>query len=256
MAFVITIPTTQLLYRSANNIADLPGYWFGFDANDTVGYGSITAEFRPVRELKLIDITRQDFYDDYICKIVERSKIDPSMDSIKDVMLFPLGYINMEVYRKYCNMIGLTQAPLTNMNVELATQFFYNRSRCSVKQLDINFINYLHTLYPYCDGIISQIKLPNVIYNGFHHAEVGVFDKSLMIQTQIVPRTIHGGTVSKIVGAVDIKHPIFDEATRIINKIKLEHANKVNMEQESKVNMEQANVKKRRYTRKNKHRAK
>ena len=40
----------------------------------------------------------------------------------------------------------------------------------------------------------------------------------------------------KIVGAIDIKHPIFDEVSRVINKIKLEHTNSIECNTE-KINL-------------------
>jgi hypothetical protein len=232
MTFIKTIPVSIEFYRSADDVSNLNGYWFGIKPDDTFGYGSITGIFHPVRELKLIDITNQDFFNDFMNKLTTHSQIEPSIETLRNALLFPIGFPDMDIYRRFCNNLGIKMFyPPNNIEVELATQFFGNRSRCSIKSLDIQFMEYLKTIYPMCDGIIAPVKLPNVIFNGFHHAEIGVFNTNLFNHVGNLPRPMSGGNCEcknelfeqpspKILTAIDIQHPLIDATRKYLKEMK------------------------------------
>jgi hypothetical protein len=232
MSFIKTIPVSSEFYRSANDVSNLNGYWFGINPNDTFGYGSITGIFRPNRELKLIDITNQDFLNDFMNKLTEHSQTDPTIEILRNSLLFPIGFPNMDIYRRFCNNLGLKMHyPPNNIEVELATQFFGNRSRCSIKSLDVQFMEYLKTIYPRYDGIIAPVKLPNIIFNGFHHAEIGVFNTNLFNYIGNYSRPMSGGNCEcknelfeqpapKMLIAIDIQHPLIDATRKYLKEMK------------------------------------
>lgn len=219
MSYITIIPVTKKFYRSAQSIDNLPGYWFGFTPNDTYNYGNITAEFNPVRELKLIDITSHDFYNEFTNKLLKLSELISTIDEKKDSILFPLGYVNIDTYRNFCNDYNINYAKSLDLPVQIATQFIHNRSRHSIKEADINLMNYLRVLYPNCDGIISQVNLPNIVLNGYHHAEIGLFDPNLMSPPNIIQRIISGGAKKKIVYAVNINNPALENDINILSEL-------------------------------------
>jgi hypothetical protein len=251
MIFVKTISTTAKLYRSADTLSNLPsGYWFGFSPSDTFGYGSVTGEFNPTKDLKLLDITNLNFYEDLLQKLKERSIIDPPFNTAKNQILFPIGFTDFDTYHRFAIILGLTPHTLPNdIQLKLESLYFGNRSRCSVKQLDILLMEFLKHAYPMCDGIIAETKLPNLIFNGLHHAEIGIFDPSYVNIVGPVARTIIGGgfpysSEPKMLIAIDHSHPMIDIAKEYIEK-------NIKPMREKNINIKYKNISNRK-TRKNK----
>ena len=97
MAFSIDLLKDTKLYRSSNQVSDLSGSWFALTPKDTYGYGSITREFKLNKDVKLLNIESNDFYNDFIKKLNEISKINSMIKEKKNIALFPLGFLDYDV---------------------------------------------------------------------------------------------------------------------------------------------------------------
>jgi hypothetical protein len=225
MSFDFILSPSDIIYRSSHTREKLLGEWYTFVAEDSYGYGPITGEFKTKKPLKLLDITKNSFYNDYRDNIIKYSKINPILNEMKMILLFPLGFPDSRVYTKYVEGLELTIEPLTNNNVELDTQYYGNRSRYSVMPYDLQLVLLLKEMYPEYDGIVSPIRLPNILRNGYHHSEISIFNRDNIELVKELPRLQSGGTMIsqepiRILGAINIDN----EFTRdYINKMKEFH---------------------------------
>jgi len=218
MAFIKDLPLNTKLYRSGNKQSDLNGSWFCFNPNDTFGYGKITGEFQTKRVLKLIDITHPDFYNDYSHKLIQISKVNNDINTIKGQLLFPIGFIDINIYLEFAKSLSLQVSP-SSLDVGIESQFFGGRSRCSIHILDTNFINIIKEIYGLAsDGIISPQRLPDRIRNGLHHSELCIFDINSIQYIDIIPRNIIGGDNKiPILTGFDFRSDKIKMVTSIVN---------------------------------------
>ena len=209
MAFDFILNTHILLYRSVKTREYLLGEWYSFIPEETFGYGTITAEFKCKKSLKLLDITKNSFYNDFRDNIIKYSKSNPILNAKKMMLLFPLGFSDSTLYTKYANELKIPKADSVDFTIELDTQYYGNRSRYSVLQLDLELILVLKDIYPDYDGIISPIKLPNTLMNGYQHSEMCIFNKDNVELIKEIPRTQSGGNITqkepvRILGAISL----------------------------------------------------
>lgn len=225
MSYIKIIPTTTKFYRSSRNQTDISGYWFGLTPESTFGYGSITAEFIPKRSLLLIDITHNDFYNDFVNKLKTHSDSNPNIETLQNTLLFPIGFFSSDIYLKFASTIGLTINNSQNMNVELNSQLYNNRYRCSVKDIDLLLMDYLKNSYPNYDGIIANKKLPNLIMNGFHHPEMALFDNTIIKLDRIIQHAMPGGgdlkeiKTNEYLTAIDFTSPFIEQAKKLMSSL-------------------------------------
>jgi hypothetical protein len=237
MSFIKRIPITARFFRSAETQEKLVGgYWFAFSKELTFPYGSVTGEFNPTRELKLLDITNSEFYKNFLKKLEERTKNDSDFNEVKNTLLFPLGFTDFNTYKKYAEILLIPQNPAPIFYLNLEAIYNENRYRCSIRNLDFALMEFLKIQYPMCDGIIADRNLPNIFYNGMHHAEIGLFDTTLMNLVNQIERnspqevtsfSIGGGkefpytSKPKMLIAIDHSHPLIDMAKDYVeNKLK------------------------------------
>ena len=209
MSFDFILTPDTLLYRSAHTKEKLLGEWYTFVAEDSYGYGSVTGEFKSKKPLKLLDITKNSFYSDVRDRINEYSKINPVINEKKSAILFPLGFPDYTVYIKFAELIPIQKSPSIDINIELDAQYYGNRSRCSLIAYDLELILVLKEIYPEYDGIVSPIRLPNTLLNGYQHSEMCIFNKDNIELVKELPRTQSGGTMFsqnpiRILGAISI----------------------------------------------------
>lgn len=189
MNFIKPYPKDTIVYRSAVSQDKLHGNWYSFSPNLTYGYGGITGSFKSVRDLRLIDITREDFYNEFINYI---NAYNLSNDQKRSI-LFPIGFRNFEVYKRTAQKFSLSPQPISD-EIEFASQLFGNRSRCSTHAADTLFADFIkHIFKDHADGFIASIPLPNMIHNGMHHPELYIFDKADFKFVNNLPQTVTGG---------------------------------------------------------------
>jgi len=196
--FTRIIPSSTSLYRSADKADDLPGTWFSLVASDSYGYGSKTGEFRTVKELRLLDITTIEFHTDLIQKINKLSEKNMHVNNNKSTLLFPLGFTDYEIYKEMVkSVLNIPIISPSNIQVDIdSSQFFNNRSRLSIKNLDTNLVLLLNDLYKdIADGIISPRPLPNRIQGGYHLKELFIFNYSYVEYKGEIARPITGGGI-------------------------------------------------------------
>jgi len=215
MSFDFILTPDTLLYRSAHTKEKLLGEWYTFLVEDSYGYGSVTGEFKTKKPLKLLDITKNSFYNDVRDRINEHSKINPVINEKKTSILFPLGFPDSTVYSKFADLIRIPRSPSIEFGIELDTQYYGNRSRCSLIQYDLELILVLKDIYPEYDGITSPIKLPNTLMNGYQHSEMCIFNRNNVELVKELPRVQSGGMFSqkpiRILGAISLDNEITRE---------------------------------------------
>ncbi len=219
MQFITNYPSNSIIYRSANALDKLKdGKWFSFAPNVTFGYGSLTGEFKTNKDLKLIDICREDFYNEFI-NYLHAYNIS---DNDKCLFTFALGFVNFECYKNFARSIGINVVDTISDDVERMSQFFSNRSRCSVHQLDQKFVDILHIFFKnHADGFIAKSSLPNKLMNGKHHPELYLFDSNNVTFTQTLPQA--GGNISN--DAIDIIYPIHLDLNKMEPKLREAYLN-------------------------------
>ena len=79
----------------------------------------------------------------------------------------------------------------------------------SLMEYDLELILVLKVIYPEYDGIVSPIRLPNTLLNGYQHSEMCIFNKDNIELVKELPRTQSGGTMFsqepiRILGAISI----------------------------------------------------
>jgi hypothetical protein len=209
MSFDFILTPETPIYRSVKSREMLLGEWYTFLPEETILYGPITGEFKSKIPLKLLDITKATFYNDVINKIIEYSKTNVFVNANRMLLLFPLGFSDRLLYIKYADSKNISRVPTTDVKIEieLDTQFYGNRSRHSILELDVYLITLLKSIYPEYDGIVSPIKLPNILSNGYHHSELCIFNKENIELVKELPSVQTGGTMGdpvRIVGAVSL----------------------------------------------------
>lgn len=209
MNFEFILNPDILLYRSVKTRENLLGEWYSFIPEDTYGYGPITGEFRSTKSLKLIDITKNSFYNDFRDNIIKYSKINPIINSRKKAILFPLGFPDYKVYTKIADELGITRELSIDLNIELDAQYYGNRSRCSIMEFDLELVSLLKEIYPTYDGIISPIKLPNTLMNGYQFSEMCVFNRDNIKLVKEFSRIQTAGNMTpqepiKMLGAISL----------------------------------------------------
>jgi hypothetical protein len=187
----------------------LLGEWYSFTPEDTFMYGPITGEFKSKKTLKLLDITKNTFYNDFRDNIIKYSKSNPRINMQKMILLFPLGFSDSTIYTKYADELKIPKASTINFNIELDTQYYGNRSRYSILQLDLELILVLKDIYPEYDGIISPIALPNTRMSGYQYSEMCIFNKDNINLIKELERIQIGGNITpqepvKMLGAISI----------------------------------------------------
>ena len=220
MSFDFILTPDISLYRSVKLRDQLLGEWYCFIPEYTFGYGQITGEFKATKSLKLIDITKNSFYIEFRDKIIEYSKSNKLINDNKMLLLFPLGFTDFTVYTKFADQIHIPRVSTIDSVVELDTQYYGNRSRCSVLQLDLQLILVLKDIYSNYDGIISPVNLPNILINGHQHSEMCIFNKNNITLIKELPRIVQtGGDMDltkgiPIVGAISIDNEFTREYTK------------------------------------------
>ena len=213
MSFDYILSPDVLLYRSAKTRETLLGEWYCFRPEQTLGYGPITGEFKSNRPLKLLDITKNAFYTDFTGKFVEYSRSTPSVIPRKMYILFPLGFTDIDVYKKFADEIKFTREANIHLVLELDSQYYGNRSRCSVLEYDLELIVVLKKLYPEYDGIIAPVDLPDLLRNGYQHSELCVFNKDNITLIKELSIVYKGGEMKTtdeipILGAMSLDNEI------------------------------------------------
>jgi len=216
MSFDYILFTETLVYRSVRSRDQLLGEWYCFTPEDTFGYGEITGEFKCIRPLKLLDITKNTFYNDVTDKITEYCKTSSYVRENKMSFLFPLGFPDFTLYKEFAKEeLKIEPADLVHKIIELETQYYGNRSRYSHIVLDLNLAILLKVIYPTYDGIVSPIRLPDRLRNGYQHSEICVFHKDIMELIKELPRPQSGGMRSeggiKILGALNFENDVIRE---------------------------------------------
>lgn len=215
MFHTIELPKHTSVYRSYTDVAKREGYWYSINVHDTYGYGSTTGEFRLVKPLKLVDIAHPNFYTILMRIIKDLSKINSNIEKNKALLLFPFGFDDRVFYRDYAKMFGYDAASY-NLNPHVhATSLidFNNRSRLSIHDVDIAFMKFLNAVCgKECDGIVSRVRFPDVIRNGFHTPEIGIFDKSSIEFVKDIPCA---GDSETVLRSVKLETP---ESLKIIDE--------------------------------------
>ena len=220
MSFDFILSYDVLLYRSTKIREHLLGQWYCFIPEHTFGYGPITGEFKTTKSLKLLDITKNSFYNDFKDKIIDCSKSNHLVNDNKMPLLFPLGFTDAIIYTKFADEIRFPRVSTIDLVLELDTQYYGNRSRCSILQLDLQLILVLKELYSDYDGIISPVNLPNILMNGRQHSEMCVFNKDNIILIKELPRVLQSGGGMKssddisIVGAISLDNEFTRDYTK------------------------------------------
>lgn len=211
MSFDFILRPDMQIYRSVKSRDNFLGEWYTFTPEESVLYGPITGEFKSKTPLRLLDITKDTFYNDVKYKVMEYAKTNEFVYINRMLLLFPLGFSDRILYIKYADSKNIARVPSAEVKIEieLDTQFYGNRSRHSILELDIYLIKLLKSIYPEYDGIASPIKLPNILSNGYHHSELCIFNKENVELVKELPRAQTGGNMNReepirIVGAVSL----------------------------------------------------
>ena len=218
MSFDFILTPDRPIYRSVRSRDNFVGEWYSFTPEDTILYGPITGEFKSRKSLKLLDITQNTFYNDVRNKIIEYAKTNPFVNTNRMLLLFPLGFSDPVLYIKYVDSLGISRVPTSDINlqIELDTQFYGNRSRHSILELDIHLITLLKSIYPEYHGITSPIKLPNILSNAYHHTEICIFNKENIELVKELPIVQTGGNMGepiRIVGGISLDNEIIRKYT-------------------------------------------
>ncbi len=218
MEFITNYPQDSIVYRSANTLDKLKnGQWFSFTPNATFGYGSLTGEFKINKKLKLIDICREDFYNDFINHL----NIFNVSDDDKCFCTFAVGFKNFECYKNYAKSCGFTILDSVSDEIERMSQFFGNRSRFSIYELDQTFVDMLYMFFKdHADGFIAKSSLPNKLLNEKHHPELYLFDNTNITFIKTLPQS--GG---KVVQDEHIIYPIHLDINKMEPKLREAYLN-------------------------------
>ena len=204
MSFDYVLTPQSTIYRSVKDREQMVGEWYTFAPEESFSYGDITGEFKAKTRLRLLDITKNAFYNDFTGKITEYIEERPEISVLRMRLLFPLGFPDSTVYNKFADTLGIKRASTRLSDIELDTQYYGNRSRYSVIELDQGLVGVLKDIYPDYDGIAAPVRLPNILMNGYQHRELCVFNKDNISFIKEVERSIHSGGHTKPEGSIKI----------------------------------------------------
>jgi hypothetical protein len=184
-SFYITLPAQTRIYRSKDTDVQIySGDWFSYTKEETIGYGRRVATFKTKRDLRLLNIASNQFYNDYVDRLNLHFKDYVNNDDlliIKLKYLFPLGFNNVDyndrknTYEFLVRKLGWQINTPNNDEIVEHTTFYNGRSRYSDKTLDDEMSILLKQLYKEYDGFTSTINLPTVFQNGFFRKELVIF---------------------------------------------------------------------------------
>lgn len=187
-----------IIYRSYTDPSNKDGFWYSLNAKDTYGYGTVTGEFRLLKDISLINIIHPNFYKLLKDVVKQASTTSSLIKKMASVILFPLGFEDGVFYREYAKKCGIDHSGFS-LVPEVHTESmlnFNNRSRLSITQYDVEMMKLLSIVFgAQCDGIISETAFPDIIRNGWHLAELSVFDKSHIEYVKDYARPVIGGTI-------------------------------------------------------------
>jgi hypothetical protein len=220
---IIILKEGTKLYRSYSNESKKYGNWFSTEVNDTYGYGSNMAEFILKQDVKILDISKKEFYDKFIKDMNNFFSINNEQQHLKPYILFPLGFDDRLFYREFAKDIGLDLSNKLDPYIHVLSNLeFNNRSRCSIEQLDNLFTSYIKIFYSNeYNGAGCLVPFPNVLNNGLQHKEIMLFDKDIVIfNKNMIRDEIKGGYIEeqKMFGAISIDNEHTREITRKFNE--------------------------------------
>ena len=204
MDFEIKLEKGDKLYRSFNTQTHIMGKnWFTLSPEESFGYGKYTYEYTPKEDLTLIDFTSIYFYNDFLSKLkdINRNiKIVGIETSYRNLLLFPLGFSDLNVYyefaKTYINPPNIVEIHKISETIKTECQIYNNRARCSDSSLDSLIIDYIKDNYgKKYKGIIMRQPLPDFIQNGFQHSEVCLFDPNSVEPIKEIHRHHSGGQI-------------------------------------------------------------
>jgi hypothetical protein len=187
-SFYITLPAETRIYRSKDTVEQIySGDWFSYTKEETRGYGKRVATFKTKRDLKLLNIASNQFYNDYVDRLNLHFKDYANTDNLRIIKLqylFPLGFNNIN-YNDESNIHQILVKRIENktnrdiiINDDIIkhTIFYNGRTRHSSKRADDEFSILLRQLYKEYDGFTSTVNLPSVFHNGFFRKELVIFN--------------------------------------------------------------------------------
>lgn len=220
-----TINKDTIVYRSYSDDSNREGYWFALNKSDVLGYGNKTGGYKVLKNLKLINITHDNFYTILKSSLKVTIQLDPLLYKNAHSILFPLGFDDTTFYRDLAATAGIEPMSYSLApDVHIASILFFNgRSRLSINQCDTELMKYLQIVFGSTyDGIISDKNFPDIIRNGFHFPEISIFDKSSIEFVGEVARPVFGGAENaKFLLPIDSKTltPEFQESIRRTSEI-------------------------------------
>ena len=216
----LVLPKGQLVYRSFKDDSRRKGFWYCINEKDTIGYGSKIAEFRLSRDLVLVDITSNSFYDNLKKLLIDETSKDINLKKEHTMILFPLGFDDIVFYRHAAQSIGVNvnTYPLKPHIHTESLLYFNGRSRLSVHDCDVSLAKFLNnTIGNRYDGIASLKQFPDIIRNGTQHPEVCIFDQTNVEYVRDIPQYIIGGGKSGDIHLEDSLPPLHIDSRLIEN---------------------------------------
>lgn len=157
-------------------------------------------------------------------------RMNPQLEPSRGFLLFPVGFQDNTTYREFARHLSIDVVPHIDLGVSISSQYYNNRGRCSIKQLDDDFIHILKIMYgSEADSIICPDKLPDIIRNGYQHREMCVFDKTIMQFEKEIARVQSGGDskikngTQAVLMAIDLDTPEIRKSSSVLREIL--HAN-------------------------------
>jgi hypothetical protein len=157
-------------------------------------YGSHTAMFRVIRDLKLIDIAHSSFYSILKNKIREATNNDQTLRNIHPLLLYPLGFDDKDAYKEFTRLLNIN-IHSTNVSLNIESElYFNNRSRLSVHSIDVLLMEFLNREFgTQPDGIICDTRFPNILSNGYQPPELSIFTQNDVVHAGEYSRHVIGG---------------------------------------------------------------
>jgi len=194
----ITLPKDTFLFRAKTPENMLLGNWFGLSIEEVRGYGTHIGKFKINRDLKFINISSLQFFNNFsdLLNLRLHAPTINETNNQKAQLLFPIGLFGYESQKKLLlNMIpSKVTDENTNIDVEESLPFFNNKSRVSIHSIDDNFAKTVNIFYnTLSDGFISPLNWPSKIENGFMLKELYIFNISdITLETEFDLPTIGG----------------------------------------------------------------
>ena len=187
-----TIHSDTLLYHGSNNIKFIINespLWCAHNVQNANKYGKYLYMIKPLRKLKLIDISNISFHNDYISRVNNlKFTENSSLAEEKAYCMLALGLPNFKTQLRYLpkNISGVyPNTPLDEKSfkifnmIEMFSPYFGERHRYSLESnginLDKRMVSMLMELYPDYDGYICKSYWPSYHLGGFMHPETCIF---------------------------------------------------------------------------------